>query len=57
MRHLIHVHKPGSSPAIHPAGSGSRLDSLGLLVGGVALLAALAMSLLAGILWLMASPG
>ncbi len=57
MRHLIHVHKPGSTPAIHPAGSGSRLDSLGLLVGGVALLAALAMSLLAGILWLMASPG
>lgn len=56
MRHLIHIHK--TDPAGRPsAAPGTPLDSMALLVGAGAMVAAMAVSVLAGVLWMLVARG
>lgn len=54
MRHLIHVHKPDPAGRHTPA---APIDSLALLVGGITLVAAMGLALLAGVVWMLVVRG
>lgn len=54
MRHLIHVHKPEPTGRHNPA---TQIDSLALLVGGITLVAAMGLALMAGVVWMLVVRG